>query len=154
MSYTHLGRNGRQQLVFGLLPEVVTAQTLVIEHSRMEGFGSLLDIMRLCEEYLCPGGVAGVLQVLPHVLKQHHTLLEAADNLPQHFAGRFHDRFEQRVVGVPSSMMPFWNAPFSAAICISFAIRVLVSGSTATSETRCSFAKRPNNAPISDEGKL
>jgi len=55
-------------LAFGLLPEVITAQALMLERRGMDGAGALLELTGLRKEWLCPGGVAGLLQVLPHVV--------------------------------------------------------------------------------------
>src|SRR5688572_18191237 len=85
---------------FGLLPKIVPAQALVLEHIGMVGARALLECSRPREEDLGPADGIRLPQVVPHMLQQHGRFFETADDLPQHLARRFHHPFQQRAIAI------------------------------------------------------
>ena len=65
--------------------QVFAAQAFMLLRNILETDGSGCELTCLCEKILCSDGIPMVLDVLPHVLKQHLGFLEPARHLPNHF---------------------------------------------------------------------
>ncbi len=58
----------------------------------------LFQFTGLRQELFRRGSLPGLLEVIAHVLEDHHCLLEPAGSLPDPFARRLHDALQQHVL--------------------------------------------------------